>query len=91
MTKYYIPYGNYTMYSYRQTRSSQSSRYWKKPYDETKKIVDNNYISNIINGGNPFSSREWKHWNGHDGKVISYSPDGLSRWVWEFYYTLEKA
>lgn len=89
--KYYIPSGNYKLRQYTQVRSSLTSRYWKLDGDEREEIVDNNYVSNVMNSSNPFSGREWRTWHTHDGKLISYSPSGLYRQVFEFYYTLEEA
>lgn len=87
--KYKIPVGKYTVYRYAQIKSGKR---WVTCTDDFEKTetVDEKHVSNIVNGYNPFSSKESITWNKRTYcTVISVSPDGTKRHVWDIWKTKE--
>ena len=86
MSDYIVPKGKYTVHRYSEEKIN---RHWTlfddEVFTEEIKTVDEKHVSNLVNGCNPFSSKEIIKWDEIrlKGKVISVSPDGTRRHCWE--------
>lgn len=88
-SEYHIDDGKYSLHRYCEIKEGRKwIKHTDEMFEEQFKIVDEQYVNNVINGENPFSSKERRTWNSSKccGNVYSYSPDGTKRHVWEFKY-----
>lgn len=86
MTDYFVPEGKYTVWRYAEKKiKGRWTHYDDEVFKEEVETKDEKHVSNLVNGCNPFSSKEIIKWDEVrlKGKVISVSPDGTRRHCWE--------